>query len=126
MVVMIALVGVYVLALAIGAALRLSMGATSLFALGAAFPAAPFFGPAILGALFGPKSAVAIASTAIWANLLLVPLSVVLLETGQRAARLNLHLLVRAATPPNQPKRSKVIPGGCRSEQLSAIASCRR
>lgn len=82
------LVGVYVLAILAGILVfRLSASAAAIFALGAAFPAAPFFGPAILGPFFGPRSAIAIASVAIGANLLIVPVTVVMLETAQRAQR---------------------------------------
>jgi hypothetical protein len=81
---LIALLGLYLAALLIGMKLlRLGAGASSLFALGASFPSAPFFGPAVLGGYFGPKSALAIASIAIVANLILLPITVVLLEVAQ-------------------------------------------
>ena len=80
------LIGIYLLALIVGrVALRLNSRAAALFALGAGFPGAPFFGPAVLGGLFGQSSALAIASTAIVANLILVPLSVVILEAAAPA-----------------------------------------
>ena len=83
--VLIDLVGLYLIALIVGMRLlRLSAGAAAIFALGASFPAAPFFGPAVLGGLFGKGSAAAIATTAIIANLVLVPLTVVVLEAGSR------------------------------------------
>jgi malonate transporter and related proteins len=88
--VFVALVGLYVTALFIGMRLlRLSPSASAIFALGASFPAAPFFGPAVLGGLFGKSSAAAIASTAIIANLVLVPVTVVLLEASPRARNRN-------------------------------------
>ena len=80
-----ALVGVYLAALAVGMLVfRLAARAAALFALGAAFPGTPFFGPAVLGGLVGENSAVVIASTAIVANLLLVPVTIVVLEAAGR------------------------------------------
>jgi malonate transporter and related proteins len=77
------LVGIYLIALIVGwVVLRLNPRAAALFALGAGFPGTPFFGPAVLGGLSGQSSALAIASTAIVANLILVPLSVVILEAA--------------------------------------------
>jgi malonate transporter and related proteins len=88
--VLVDLIGIYLVAFIIGnRLLRLSTTATALFALGAAFPAAPFFGPAVLGGLFGASSAVAIAATAIIANLVLVPVTVVVLEASSRTQRPN-------------------------------------
>ena len=88
LVVLAVLVGLYLAALAVGILVfRLSARAAALFALGAAFPGTPFFGPAVLGGLFGRSSAVAIASAAIVANVLLVPLSVVILEAAARVRR---------------------------------------
>jgi hypothetical protein len=85
--VLITLVVLYLLALVVGMKLlRLKANAAALFALGAAFPSAPFFGPAVLGGYFGPRAALAIASVAIVANLLLMPVTVVLLEVAERAA----------------------------------------
>ena len=56
--VMLDLSALYVLALVIGTrVLRLPISAAALFALGASFPSAPFFGPAVLGGLFGTSSA---------------------------------------------------------------------
>ena len=80
------LVGVYVGALAVGMLIfRLSARAAALFALGAAFPATPYLGPAILGGLSGHSSAFTVASTAIVGNLLLIPATVVVLEAAGRA-----------------------------------------
>jgi malonate transporter and related proteins len=88
--VLVDLIGIYLVAFIIGnRLLRLSTTAAALFALGAAFPAAPFFGPAVLGGLFGASSAVAIAATAIIANLVLVPVTVVVLEASSRTQRPN-------------------------------------
>jgi malonate transporter and related proteins len=89
--VLVDLVGLYLVSLVIGMRLlRLPTTAAALFALGASFPAAPFFGPAVLGGLFGASSDVAIAATAIIANLVLVPLTVVVLEASPRSRRPNL------------------------------------
>ena len=86
LVVLAALVGVYLAALAVGMLVfRLAARAAALFALGAAFPGTPFFGPAVLGGLVDEYSAVVIASTAIVANLLLVPVTIVVLEAAGRA-----------------------------------------
>ena len=85
LVVLAALVGVYLAALAVGMLVfRLAARAAALFALGAAFPGTPFFRPAVLGGLVGENSAVVIASTAIVANLLLVPVTIVVLEAAGR------------------------------------------
>ena len=85
LVVLAALVGVYLAALTVGMLVfRLAARAAALFALGAAFPGTPFFGPAVLGGLVGENSAVVIASTAIVANLLLVPVTIVVLEAAGR------------------------------------------
>jgi len=96
--VLVDLVGLYFVALVLGLwVLRLSKSAAALFALGASFPAAPFFGPAVLGGLFGAKSAAAIASTAIIGNLVLVPVTVVMLEAASRARDRNPKALQVAA-----------------------------
>ena len=95
--VLVDLIGIYLVAFIIGnRLLRLSTTATALFALGAAFPAAPFFGPAVLGGLFGASSAVAVAATAIIANLVLVPVTVVVLEASSRTQRPNVKALAAA------------------------------
>ena len=84
--VLLTLVGLYLVALVIGRmVLRLGSGASALFALGASFPAAPFFGPAVLGGYFGQKSAIAIAAISVVANLILMPVTVVVLEVAQGA-----------------------------------------
>jgi predicted permease len=65
------LIGIYLMSLIVGLLVfRLTSGAAAVFALGAGFPGAPFFGPAVLGGLFGQSSALAIASMAIVANLI--------------------------------------------------------
>jgi malonate transporter and related proteins len=95
--VLVDLLGIYLVALVIGKRLlRLPTTAAALFALGAAFPAAPFFGPAVLGGLFGASSAIAIAATAIIANLVLVPVTVVVLEASSRSQCPNVKALAVA------------------------------
>jgi malonate transporter len=75
------LVSNYLLCFVVGRILlRLTPSASALFALGASFPSGSFFGTGVLGGFFGRSSAVAIASVAIIGNLLLVPVSVVVLE----------------------------------------------
>jgi len=92
------LFGLYLVAFVIGTKLlRLPSSAAALFALGAAFPGTPFFGPAILGGLFGASSATAIASTAIIGNLVLVPATVVVLEAASRSRRSSLKAVAFAA-----------------------------
>ena len=85
LVVLAVLVGLYLFALVVGIlVLRLSPSAAALFRFRGPLCRNPVFGPAVLGGLFGPSSAVAIASIAIVANLLLVPASVVVLEATGR------------------------------------------
>jgi malonate transporter and related proteins len=79
-----ALLGIFVLGLVISRILfRLTISNSALFALGAAFPSAAFFGPAILSIMFGEKSVVTISFIVIVANLLLVPISLVILEADR-------------------------------------------
>jgi malonate transporter and related proteins len=79
-----ALLGIYVFGLVVSRILfRLTIGNSALFALGAAFPSAAFFGPSILIDMFGEKSAVTISSIIIVSNLLLVPISLVILEADR-------------------------------------------
>jgi malonate transporter and related proteins len=88
--VLVDMVGVYLVALIIGMrVLRLTTSAAAIFALGASFPSAPFFGPSLLGGLFGKSSAAAIALIAIIANLVLIPITVVVLEAASRARNPN-------------------------------------
>ena len=76
-----ALLGIYVLGLVVSKILfRLTIGKSALFALGAAFPSAAFFWAFYCRVMFGEKWGVTILSVIIIANLLLVPISLVLLE----------------------------------------------
>ena len=83
--ILIAFFVVYLLALIIGRfLLRLNSSSVALFALGSAFPSAPFFGPSILGGLFGwAKAAIAVTSASIVGFLILVPISMILLESAR-------------------------------------------
>jgi malonate transporter and related proteins len=94
-----ALIGIYLISFVVGLLVsRLTAKAAALFALGAGFPGAPFFGPAVLGGLFGQSSALSIASMSIVANLILVPLSVVVLESAAATQPLGRRSLRKAAT----------------------------
>jgi malonate transporter and related proteins len=75
----------YLLALVIGKfLLRLNSSSATLFALGSAVPSAPFFGPSILGGLFGgSNAAIAITAASIIEYLIFVPISVILLESDR-------------------------------------------
>ncbi len=64
--------------------LHLGSSSSAILALSSAFPAAPFFGPAILGGLFGSAGAsVPTAAIAIFANLILLPITIVILESAK-------------------------------------------
>ena len=67
----------------------LSIGASSIAALVVAFPSTSFIGISIVGGLFGTSSDISISITNIIAFSVLVPLSVVLLETS---ARYGIHI----------------------------------
>jgi len=59
--------------------LRFSIGTSALAAVTASGPAVPFYGPAILGGLFGDASAVPIAVASIVINITIVPVTIFLL-----------------------------------------------
>jgi malonate transporter and related proteins len=91
----------YGLSLAIGRfLLHLNSSSAALFALAAAVPAAPFFGPSILGGLFG-KASSAIAITAV-AYAHLVVRTVVILESVRIRASIS-------GTSSTKPEGRKVI-----------------
>ena len=120
------LIGIYLIALIVGrVVLRLNPRAAALFALGAGFPGTPFFGPAVLGGLFGQSSALAIASTAIVANLILVPLSVVILEAAaaaQGSIRRSAASVAAVAVPVGARSADPVtIPDSSRQAAMSAV-----
>ena len=75
----------YLLALVIGKfLLHLNSNSAALFALGSSFPSVSFFGPSILGGMFGVSdAAIAITSGAIIGNLIIVPISVLILENSR-------------------------------------------
>lgn len=63
---------------------KLSLSASALCAVAVAGPAVPFFGPAILGGLFGTSSAIPIAIGSIVINVTIVPFTVFLLTIGKK------------------------------------------
>jgi malonate transporter and related proteins len=84
---LISVVGLYVTAFFISRLLfRHNLGDATLQAMVASFGAGPFFGPAVLGGLFGASSAIAISLFALILNIIIVPLTLVLLELSQRSA----------------------------------------
>jgi malonate transporter len=94
---------VYVLALVVSKfVFHLDNSSVALFSLSAAFPSAPFFGPAILGGLFGAASSVTISAVAIFGNLILVPASTVLLEISRAT-----NSGIKAPTPRQSPTASE-------------------
>jgi malonate transporter len=76
-----AIIGVYaVVFVASRFALRATVSVSALAALAASAPAVPFIGPAVLGDLFGPASAVPIGIAGLIINLTVVPVSLLLLS----------------------------------------------
>jgi len=74
------IVGMYALVFLLSRyVLRFSLGTSALAAVTAAGPAVPFYGPAILGSLFGDASAVPIAVASVVINITIVPLTIFLL-----------------------------------------------
>jgi malonate transporter and related proteins len=94
------MLGMYVVGLVIARAVfHLNLGAAGLFAISSSFPAAPFYGTAILSGLYGASSATAIAVVAIVGNIVIVPTTLVLLESAQasqgQSAKLSRGAIVR-------------------------------
>jgi malonate transporter and related proteins len=82
----ISLVGFYLVVLLLGRLIvRHTLADAALQAICVAFPAAPFFGTAILSGVYGSSSAVAISILAIIGNVVLVPLTIVLCAISQAA-----------------------------------------
>ncbi|HTO64470.1 MAG TPA: AEC family transporter [Bradyrhizobium sp.] len=78
--ILVGIVGMYALVFLLSRfVFRLSMGASALVAVTASGPAVPFYGPAILGGLFGDASAIPIAVASIVINITIVPLTIFLL-----------------------------------------------
>ena len=79
-----AVIGLYILVYFISRLLfRLSLSTSALVAVAVAGPAVPFFGPAILGGIFGTSGAVPIAIGSIVINVTIVPFTVFLLTVGR-------------------------------------------
>jgi len=86
------IVGMYALVFLLSRfVLRFSMGTSALAAVTAAGPAIPFYGPAILGGLFGDASAIPIAVGSIVINITIVPFTIFLLtlESTRKAVPLS-------------------------------------
>jgi malonate transporter and related proteins len=84
----ITLVGFYLVVLLLGwLIVRHTLADAALQAICVSFPAAPFFGTAILSGVYGSSSAIAISVLAIIGNLVLVPLTIVLCALSQAAER---------------------------------------
>ncbi len=87
-VLLISLVGFYLVVLLLGRLIfRHTLADAALQAISVAFPGGNFFGPAILGGLYGASSAVAIGVLSNISNIVLVPLTIVLCTISQAADR---------------------------------------
>ena len=92
------IVGMYALAFLLSRfVLRFSLGTSALAAVTASGPAVPFYGPAILGNLFGQASAVPIAVASVVINLTIVPLTIFLLTLDRTRKPLPLSASVSPA-----------------------------
>jgi len=80
---------------------RFTMATSALAALTAAGPAVPFYGPAILGSVFGAGSAVPIAVASIVINITIVPFTIFLLTMGsaRKLAPVGASVAAAAAAP---------------------------
>ena len=86
--ILVGIVGMYVLVyLLCRFVLRFTMTTSALAACTASGPAVPFYGPAILGGVFGAASAVPIGVASIVINITIVPLTIFLLTMGQASKR---------------------------------------
>lgn len=108
------IVGMYALAFLLSRfVLRFSMGTSALAAVTAAGPAVPFYGPAILGGLFGQASAVPIAVASVVINLTIVPLTIFLLtlESTRKPVPLSasVHPAVAASATANSVLAEKLV-----------------
>ena len=102
-------VGLYVIVFLLGRKLfRHAMGVAALQAITVCFSAGPYFGPAVLTPVYGASSAVAISMIAIILNIVIVPMTLVLIEisrgtkcsAGQSIASLVGPALVNAVKTP--------------------------
>jgi malonate transporter len=77
-------VGLYVIVFLLGRKLfRHAMGVAALQAITVCFSAGPYFGPAVLTPVYGASSAVAISMIAIILNIVIVPMTLVLIEISR-------------------------------------------
>ena len=85
--------------------LRLSPAVSVLFAMAASAPDAPFFGPAVVGYLYGTGGSIPVAIGSLLINITVVPLTVVLLSVyaGQGAAQPQGRATLPAAAPEQAP-----------------------
>ncbi len=84
--VLISYCGLYLVALLVGRfVFRHRLGDAALLAMAITTPGAPFFGTAILSSLYGASSAISIGGLAIMTNVLVVPITLILLEFSQQS-----------------------------------------
>jgi predicted permease len=81
---LIGIVGLYIIVLLLGRQLfRHAMGLAALQAITVCFSAGRYFGPAVLTPVYGASSAVAISMIAIILNIVIVPMTLVLIEISR-------------------------------------------
>jgi malonate transporter and related proteins len=81
---LVGIVGLYVIVLLLGRQLfRHAMGLAALQAITVCFSAGPYFGPAVLTPVYGASSAVAISMIAIILNIVIVPMTLILIEVSR-------------------------------------------
>jgi malonate transporter len=107
----IAIIGLYVLAFQLCRfAFHFQLGTSALAALTASAPAVPFVGPAVLGDLFGMRSAIPIAISSLVINLTVVPATILLLALDTRGGGLKKKSpeahVVEHPTSPSPPRHS--------------------
>src|SRR6201982_1627077 len=77
---LVSLVGVYIVVFLLGKLLfRHTVAGAALQAITVSFTAGPFFGPAVLGPIYGASSAVAISMIALILNIIIVPMTLIIL-----------------------------------------------
>lgn len=85
---LIAILGLFIVVLLLGKHLfRHTLAVAALQALTVSFAAGPYFGPAVLGPIYEASSAVAISINAIILNIVIVPITLVLLGMSEGTAR---------------------------------------
>jgi len=81
---LVGIVGLYVIVLFLGRQLfHHAMGLAALQAITVCFSAGPYFGPAVLTPVYGASSAVAISMIAIILNIVIVPMTLILIEVSR-------------------------------------------